>query len=317
MSPFTPFLRRIGSIRRNLRGLPGEIDVLKRAVGRSLVNQNRDLDPQTLFAEVEFSIYSQFGDDGIIQFLLRHVPIPKDRRTFVEFGVEDYREANTRFLLVNDNWRGMILDGSARNMARVRKEAIYWRHDLTAVAAFIDRDNINGLLKEQGFVGEIGLLHIDIDGNDYWVWERLTVVNPIIVILEFNNGFGATHAITIPYDPSFVRTRAHHSNLYYGASLPALVRLAARKGYAFVGCNQAGNNAYFVRRDALGLLPERSVEEGYVKSHIRESRDAAGALTFLSRPAGLRLIGELPVVDVETGKTVRIRDLLGDHAGST
>lgn len=258
-------------------------------------------------ADAELRVFSQFGDDGIIQYLVRLLDIRPT--SFVEFGVENYTEANTRFLLVNDNWRGLILDANQGYMESVRRDSMYWRHDLTAVAAFIDRDNINGLIADQGFRGELGILSVDIDGNDYWVWERIDVVQPSLVIVEYNSVFGSRRAVTIPYDPAFYRTSAHFSNLYWGCSLKALCLLAERKGYAFVGCNSAGNNAYFVCRDRLGPLRPLSAEEGYVESRFRESRDADGNLTFLSGDARRQAIAHLGVVDVESGETVTIGSL--------
>lgn len=257
----------------------------------------------------EFKVFSQFGEDGILQYLVRQARISESCRTFVEFGVESYEEANTRFLVINDNWRGLIMDGSATHMKKVRENTIYWRHNLLAVDAFIDADNINSLIRNAGLSGEIGLLSVDIDGNDYWVWEKIDVVNPILVVAEYNSVFGARHAVTVPYDKTFIRSRAHHSRLYWGASLKALVELGNRKGYAFVGSNSAGNNAFFVRRDRLNGQRELTAEEGYVESQFRESRDASGRLTFLSGAARLREIIDLPIYDVERRAVVRLADL--------
>jgi hypothetical protein len=258
-------------------------------------------------ADAELRVFSQFGDDGILQYLIRLLDV--QTTSFVEFGVENYTEANTRFLLINNNWRGLILDANEGYMDSVRRDSIYWRHDLTAVAAFIDRDNINGLIGDNGFRGDLGILSIDIDGNDYWVWERINVANPTIVIAEYNSVFGGNRAVTIPYDPSFYRTSAHYSNLFWGCSLKALCVLAARKGYAFVGCNSAGNNAYFVRQDRLGPLRSLTAEQGYVESRFRESRDVDGKLTFLAGAARKQAIAHLEVVDVESGKTVTVGSL--------
>ena len=174
------------------------------------------------------------------------------------------------------------MDSSPANMSHVRTSPYFWKCDLTAVATFINRENINDLLDDQGFSGRIGLLSIDIDGIDFWVWERIEVANPIVVIVEYNSVFGVEHAVTIPYDPDFRRTRAHYSNLYWGCSLRALCLLAERKGYVFVGCSSVGNNAYFVRRDKLGPLKELSAEQGYVMSRFRESRDISGQLNYLT-----------------------------------
>lgn len=246
----------------------------------------------------EFQVYSQWGEDGILQHLVRTVPIA--RRVFVEFGVESYVESNTRFLLVNDQWSGLVIDGSEKNVNFIRGDDIYWRHNLKAVCSFVTRDNINQLLRENGLTGEIGILSVDIDGNDYWVWERIDVVNPAIVVVEYNARFGAERAVTVPYDPEFVRQNAHHSCIYYGASLAALVGLGRRKGYAFVGSNSAANNAFFVRRDLLPAgLPELTAAEGWRQWQFRESRDPQGRLTFLEPAEEARLLSELKLVEVE------------------
>jgi hypothetical protein len=170
-------------------------------------------------ADVEFRVYSQGGEDGIIEWLVERLEIPT--HAFIEFGVDTYRESNTRFLLSNPNWRGLIFDGSKENIAFVRRDDIYRMHDLTAISAFVVRDNINNLIESRKFVGEIGLLSIDIDGNDYWIWEEINIINPVIVVCEYNAIFGDIHPIVIPYDPGFYRTQAHYSNLYFGSTAPA------------------------------------------------------------------------------------------------
>ncbi len=295
-----------GFLKRLRRGL-AEIDRLAEAqehqallLGRLLAERVAEKGAVESLREVEFKVFSQFGDDGIIQWLARHLDLPS--RTFAEFGVGDYRESNTRFLLMNDNWSGLVMDGSAQNVAAITGAEYYWRHGLTAKAAFIDRGNINGLLAGAGLGAEPGLLHIDLDGNDYWVWEAIEGIAPVIVIVEYNSHFGRERAISVPYDPAFDRGRAHHSNLFFGASVPAFNHLAAKKGYAFVGCNSAGNNAYYVRRDKLnGTVREAPLERGFVDAKFRESRGPAGRLTFLSGPDRLAALRGMPVVNVLTG----------------
>jgi hypothetical protein len=257
--------------------------------------------------EVEFSVFSQFGDDGIIQYLINNLEVAPS--SFVEIGVEDYRESNTRFLLVNDNWKGLVIDSSSPFIDYIRQDSIYWRHELTAVNEFITAENINAILMTHGFSGELGLLSIDIDGNDYWIWRALNAVRPSIVIIEYNSVFGNTRAVTVPYDPLFNRTKAHHSNLYYGCSLKALDLLAREKGYAFIGSNSAGNNAYFLRLDRIGKLKPVAVEVGYVESRFRESRDAEGRLTHLSALGRRRAIDGLPVLDLETNALIKISEI--------
>jgi len=281
---------------------------LRLLLGKQLANQIRQHGIYENIHDAEFKVFSQFGDDGILQYLIQQTR--PEHQTFIEFGVQDYSEANTRFLLINDNWRGLILDSDALALSALQADDLYWRHDLSAVPAFITCENVNDLFRENGFCGEIGLLSIDIDGNDYWVWEAIDCVNPIIVTMEYNSVFGAKHAITIPYAPAFNRTKEHYSNLYWGASLKALCLLADKKGYAFVGCNSNGNNAHFVRKDKVGKIPVKSDEQGYVESSFRESRDINGNLTFLHGEQRIETIKDMQVVDVEQGITAQIKDII-------
>lgn len=271
---------------------------------KACINQMKMLPPAKSLADCEFKVSSQFGDDGILQYLIHHLNVPQLSQIFIEFGVENYEESNTRFLLMNDNWRGLIMDGAESNMQFVRASHYFWKHDLTAKAAFIDTENINDLIASAGFSGEIGILSVDIDGNDYWVWETIDVVDPIIVVAEYNGIFGSQYPFSVPYNPTFRRTQAHYSNLYWGCSLGALNHLAVKKGYAFAGCNSAGNNAYFVRNDYFNdSIPKPGLNEGFVDPKFKESRNAKGSLTFLAGANRLREIRDLPLVNVVTGET--------------
>src|SRR5258708_2020261 len=194
-----------------------EIDTLKVLGAQPLIQNIRAGKSFSCLRDAEFKVFSQFGDDGIIQYLThRLAPLPD---SFVEFGVGNYRESNTRFLLLNNNWRGLVLDEDEASIRFIQQDEIYWRHTLTARQAFITRENIDELLGHAGLGGEIGLLSIDIDGNDYWVWEKITIIDPVIVIIEYNSVLGPNLAVTIPYQPRFARHRAHYSGLFWGASL--------------------------------------------------------------------------------------------------
>src|SRR5664279_1859724 len=128
---------------------------------KACINQMKMMPPVKNLADSEFKVLSQFGDDGILQYLIYHLNIPQLLQTFIEFGVENYEESNTRFLMMNDNWRGLIMDGAESNMQFVHNSHYYWKHDLIAKAAFIDAENINDLISTAGFSGEIGILSLD------------------------------------------------------------------------------------------------------------------------------------------------------------
>src|SRR5208283_1742450 len=239
--------------------------------------EQRQIEQCSDLRKAEFRVFSQWGEDGLIQYLLRHVPI--DRQIFVEFGVENYTQSNTRFLLTNNHWSGLIIDGSSENIDYVRHDPIYWATNLKAEHAFITRENINELMSRNGVTGDIGLLSVDIDGNDYWVLEAIDVISPRIIICEYNSLFGPTAKVTTPYDPSFTRGAAHFSKVYYGASISALNALAMRKGYSLVASNADGNNAFFARSDSLGGLSVLTPQEAYVRAQFREFLDETGRLT--------------------------------------
>jgi hypothetical protein len=205
--------------------------------------------------------------------------------------------------MMNDNWTGLIMDASPKNIKKIIHSEYYWKFQLIARHAFVTAENINQLISDAGINGELGLLHIDIDGNDYWVWKAIDIVRPVIAILEYNSIFGIDRPITTPYDKNFQRTKAHFSNLYFGASLGALLHLARQKKYAFIGCNSAGNNAYFVRRDKLNAnVHELSLQEGYVLSRFRESRDRTGNLSYITGNERLNTIRGMPVFNVENNQ---------------
>lgn len=253
--------------------------------------------------KVGFGIFSQFDEDGIIQFLISHLEI--ENETFIEFGVEHYEESNTRFLLINDNWQGMVMDGSKENIAYIENDRVSRRFDLQARCVFVTKDNINDIIRSSGFDEDLGLLSVDIDGNDYWVWEAINSVHPRIVVAEYNSVFGLD-PVSVPYRPDFDRTKAHYSNLYYGCSLSALAHLARNKGYLLVGSNLRGNNAFFIRKDIAGSFSEISPNDAYVSSHLRESRDTRGELTRLREADRRKVIAHLPVVNVVTGQTASL-----------
>jgi hypothetical protein len=297
------------TLRHQVGELAKQVAETKILTAQSLIRELYQHQDPIPLARTEFKVFSQFGDDGIIQYILQRLNLPASERRFVEFGVENYTEANTRFLLVNDNWSGLVMDGSEEYVSYIQRDAIYWRHDLTALACFITRDNINALLEKSGFQGRIGLLSIDIDGNDYWVWEAITAVDPALVVVEFNGLFGAREAVTIPYQADFQRSKAHSSNLYWGTSLAALCHLATRKNYVWIGCNSAGNNAFFVRKTDAHRFLCPTLPDGFVAAKFREARGPDGKLTYIDQRTGFDLVKHLPVWDVLQNRQRPLSDL--------
>jgi len=260
------------------------------------------------FKEFGFQVFSQWNEDGIIQYLINAISIPEYARTFVEFGVENYEESNTKFLLLHDDWSGIIIDSNEKNIAYAKSCSYYWKHDITAITAFIDKDNINDLINSIPHK-EIGLLSIDIDGNDYYIWDALNSIKPYIVICEINPMWGKTMKVTTPYKKNFNRTKEHFSNLYFGASISAMCSLGESKGYSLVAINSAGTNLFFVRNDSIGDFEIYSPSELWKKPKYRESRNYAGELTFLRYEEAIELIKEMELVNLENNRMIKINDI--------
>jgi hypothetical protein len=261
----------------------------------SALNETRN---STNLADYEFKVFSQWGEDGIIQYLSKAIEMK--HKTFIEFGVESFMEANCRFLMMKDNWKGYVIDGSPSNIANLKNSYLYWKYQIDAVDAFVTKDNINDLLAKSCFDEDVGILSIDIDGNDYFILEAIITVRPRILICEYNAVFGA-RKISVPYDPDFSRTKKHFSNLYWGASLSAMTFLANRKGYSLVGTNSSACNAFFVRDELLNeKVKVLTAEQVYLPSTIRQSRGRYGNLSYLAGDDRLKAIKGLRVVNVET-----------------
>lgn len=222
------------------------------------------------FKNTEYSVYSQNGEDGILSAILKETGIYHHR--FIEFGFGNGRQCNSANLAIHYGWDGLFIDG---NQQQTRSAIEYFKQQLKGntnevkvVNAFITKENINQLFSENNMAGKLDVMTIDIDGNDYWIWETIQVADPNIVIMEYNPVLGTDQSIAVIYDPSFERFTKHASGYYYGASLTAYTKLANKKGYGLVGCDSKGVNAFFVKKELIkGWLKEVSPAEAYYEDH--------------------------------------------------
>lgn len=217
------------------------------------------------FPDVEFRCYSQDGEDGILLYIFSL--LGATNRRVVEICAGDGFECNAANLIINHGWHGLLVDGDADQVAR--GIAFYstcrstWVSPPTFVNHWVTAENVAAIVSGQGFDGPIDLLSIDVDGNDYWVWKALELIDPRVVVVEFNAQCGPESSITIAYQPDF-RLDLTARPYRCGASLEAFVRLGISKGYRLVGVESRGINAFFVR-EGLGdaLLPGLSAKKCY------------------------------------------------------
>ena len=195
---------------------------------------------------IERKEFSQNQEDGIINAIFKM--IGTTNKYYVEFGVEDGIECNTRHLLLRRGWKGLLMDGDNEN------------ESLNLHREFITAENIESLFEKYHVPEEFDLLSIDIDGNDYWVWKAIKKINPRVVIMEYNACFPWEESKTIPYKSDFSWDKTD----YYGATLQALVKLGKQKGYTLVATDSCGVNSFFVRDDLIkGKFKPSSPENLY------------------------------------------------------
>lgn len=237
--------------------------LLARQYREQILEKEKAADPR-LLTPYGFTAYSQTDEDGILQEIFNR--IGTTNRVLIDFGCAQGVECNSTYLILT-GWRGLWMDGSEENVAAVRRSFAQQVEpgDLQAKQAFITTENINSLIESAGLPKEIDLLSIDIDGNDYWVWEALTAVSPRVVAIEYNATFHPPVRIVQEYNPA---SRWNFTN-YYGASLQALERLGSKKGYSLVGCSFSGANAFFVRNDLVGdkFSAPYTAEHHYREAH--------------------------------------------------
>ena len=264
--------------------------------------------------EVDFKVFSQNGEDGIIDYLLFSLQIEKPK--FIEIGVGDYYESNTRFLFERSSGDGLIIDIIDNFQKRVEKNIRLWRGNVKILNRKIDSENILATLKEFNFFDNIDLFSIDVDGIDYWILEKMPKKFCKLIVAEYNPYFGSNLEISVPNDKNFDRSKYHHSNLCFGASLKSIINLLDRKGFIFLGTNLFKNNAFFVNsdfKDNLFLeIPNNNELNSFTNASFRESRDINNKLNFIDPKDILNEIKKCDVVDLSNNehKVKKIENLL-------
>jgi hypothetical protein len=264
--------------------------------------------------DAEVSVYSQWGEDGILDYLCEHLDIPKPN--IVEFGIGDFTECNSRFLAEYRNARVYGVDALPDLQERIQPLDVYWKTTIVALESWVTPDNAPAILEDaERQFGSIDILSIDLDGNDYWVLDALDLEGIKILVTEYNPLFGPILPVSILRDDTFDRTNAHYSWLYFGASLAAMVEAARARGFTFVGTNRAGNNAFFVAGDASSIpleMPTADLSQ-FLDWRVREARSPDGVLTFEALSQAQHKVAHLPLVRTDNGQLLTVGEASSEH----
>ena len=258
--------------------------------------------------DAEFRVFSQFGEDGIVDLLLDELQISKPR--IMEIGAGDFSECNSRFALHKRNCSAYLVDMREDLQRGLQESEIRWKASVAVEIAKIDEKNIKDIESRAiRFLKYIDVISLDIDGIDFWIAQHINWNGIKIAIVEYNPVFGAKLSVSIPKDTFSSRFEHHYSGLVYGASLLAWIEFFASKDMRFVGTNRAGNNAFFVPSSLAGNLPFRlpdiSQLDAYVDWQIRDSRNQDQTLSSLSLEQARNLISGVELIDTQTLRKVK------------
>ncbi len=265
--------------------------------------------------DVEFKVYSQNGEDGIIDYLIHSLEIKNIK--FVEIGVGDYTECNTRFLTNNFPFQGLVCDYNKNLKKNLDLLVSTHRGKIQVFNNFVYKNNILDILKKHKFDNNINLFSLDIDGNDYFILNTLPDNFSDIFVAEYNQNFGFDLEISTPYIDNFDRFKYHYSGLCWGISIKALIKLMNKKGYIFLGNNTECCNAFFIKKSLKNKInfpfDEKENLEKTCNDYICDARDKNGNLIYLSIKDRLETIQSSEVIDLATENSdnkVKISDLL-------
>jgi len=198
----------------------------------------------------EKSVYSQHGEDGVIEALLNY--IPTKHKYLVEFGAHDGTNmSNSRYLIKEKNWSALLIEGDKRFFAQLN--SLYQNQPgVKTQKTFITPENIDDLFTQAGVPEDFEIMSVDIDSIDYHVWEGLTKFKPKMVIVEYNS--------LVPADTEYVVERDDAIKLSgtskEGASLLAYEKLAHKKGYQLIYTELSGANAFFIHASCTQYFPD-------------------------------------------------------------
>jgi hypothetical protein len=206
-------------------------------------------------AATELRVFSQNGEDGVLAEIFAR--IGAESRFFVEFGVESGVECNTRFLAEVMGWSGVYFECDAHSFDALSKR-LENRPDITVAQRMLTPENVSAEFAAAGVPSDFDLLSIDVDGQDYWIWEAVEGFNPRVVVIEYNSSLAAEQRLVEPKAASGPK----EFDDSFGASLGAVRALGERKGYRLVHCELAGVNAFFVRDDLAAPFTTPPVPRG-------------------------------------------------------
>jgi len=193
--------------------------------------------------EIEHSerkIYSQHGEDGIIETLLKIIPV--SHKYIVEFGAYDgVGMSNSRHLIKDKDWKSLLIEADNKLFAKLKR--LYSKNDqVTTINEFITEENINAIFRKSNVPQDLEILSIDVDSIDYYIWRGLTDFRPKIVIVEYNSSISPDKDYIVPKHQAIELG----GTSLEGASISSWNKLGIEKGYQLIYGELYGSNLFFI-----------------------------------------------------------------------
>ena len=261
--------------------------------------------------DFEFKVFSQWGEDGIINHILQVLNLAKPN--CLEIGIEDFTECNTRFLAAYRNANLFLVDSSEKALTVISNLELRWKSILEFEKNYITTDNINEVIERaSNVVGTLDVFSLDIDGVDYWILKAMENLTFKLVIVEYNSIFGPEIKVTVPYKDTFDRKNEHYTYQFYGASISAFIELMEAKGYIFIGTNRANTNAFFVPAKYSSNFEHLIIREKlfYTRANVRESRNQSGELDYFTQSQSLKSLLSLNIFDIHEKRIRPLKEII-------
>jgi len=212
----------------------------KRSINREKTN-NKFSNHLDYINQFEYKITSQNNEDGIIEYIFSKVP---NNKTFVEIGFSFYE--NNTLNLIKNGWNGTLIDLHTKENILYKRFVNFFfpKSVIKVLTEKVTKDNINSILEKKLNVSDVDFFSLDVDGNDYWIIEKISLQNFKCICIEYNHWIGNEVKKSIPYNEKF----EFQDNGFFGASLLAFHDLLKKKGFDLVAIDSSGTNAFFVNK---------------------------------------------------------------------
>ena len=263
--------------------------------------------------DAEVKVFSQNGEDGILNYICDVLDMGKP--SVIEIGAGNFQECNTRYLAEHRSANVLAVDSRPDLQTTIELLPVSLKTNVLYQTCWVTTKNINQIIgKAKNLFGEVDILSLDIDGNDYWVLKEANLIGIKVIVVEFNPLLSRTLPVSVPRNEAFDRTTEHFSWLYYGANLQAFMYLLGERGFSFIGTSRHGSNAFFVAQELENNFALNFKELAlYTDVRSRESRGKTGELTFVSGQDRVKLIEEMQVINVLNGEILQILECWKDN----